>query len=157
MKKNIENITIEGAKILFRNFAGQPTKFNTKGGERSFCTLIDNDIAETLILDGWNIKWLKARDEDEEDQAYLKVKVAYGNISPNVYLISGRNKTLLNEETICSLDYAEISNVDLIIRPYSWEVNGKEGVTAYVKSMYVTVQEDEFASKYNFENEEIPF
>ena len=159
MADRVANISVENARIIFRNFAGKESRYNPKG-KRNFCLIIDNDVAENLKDIGWNIKYLNPRDPDEVPQAYLQVAVAYENFPPTIWLISGGKKTELDEDSVSVLDYAEVENIDLIIRPYVWDVNGKGGIKAYVKNMYVTVAENEFEKKYRDleeDDEDVPF
>ena len=156
----VQNITIENARIIFRNLAGKPDKFNPQGGKRGFSVVIDDPkFAEELKKEGWNIKQFKPRPDDtEEPPHFLQVKVLYSDRSnPHIYLCTKKSKIMLNEETVNSVDYADIASVDLVIRPYEYDVNGQRGVAAYVKTMYINIVEDEFADKYEYEEEEIPF
>ena len=148
-EKVVGNIKLENARILFRNFSGEASKFNA-AGQRNFSVVIeDADFAQQLINDGWNIKILAARSEDDVPTYHLPVMVSYNAYPPEIYMVTSNAKTLLDEDSINTLDYAEIRSVDICIRPYNYEVRGETGVAAYVKYMYVTIEENPFAIKYD--------
>lgn len=142
-------IVMEGVRIIFRNFEGKEGQYN-RLGDRNFAVLLDNETAEELTKDGWNVKWLKAKEEyNEPEQAYLQISVNFKGRPPRVVMINSRGRTDLDEDTVDTLDWIDIANVDLIVRPYEWSVNGKSGIKAYLKSLFVTVDEDELEIKYS--------
>lgn len=139
-------LQIDDTRIVYRNFTGVGSKFNREG-DRNFAVVIpDQEVADALLDQGWNVKIRPPRDEDEDPFMYLPVKVRFNDRGPNVYLKSGSNLVKLDEESISCLDDIDILGVDLDIRPYDWEVNGKTGRTAYLQSMKVTQNLDRFAA-----------
>ena len=98
---------------------------------------------------GWNVKTREPREEGEAPLYHLPVKVKYTERStPRVFLISGDFREELTENTIGILDDISIAHIDLDIRPYDWDVNGKNGRTAYLQSIHVTQEVDRFAARY---------
>lgn len=138
-------LQIDNARIIYRNFSGAPSKFNREG-DRNFAVVIeDQEVADALINECYNVKIKPPREDDDRPFMYLPVKIKFNDRGPNVYLKTGNRKNTLDEESISILDNVDISNVDLDIRPYDWEVNGKSGRTAYLQSICVTQQVDRFA------------
>jgi hypothetical protein len=144
--KNI--LQIDDARIIFKNFEGRGDKFNREG-DRNFSLLIeDPNTAEALQREGWNVKIKEGRDEDDGPFMRLPVKVKFTDYGPNVYLISGGKRVELDEESIGCLDNIDIESVDMDLRPYDWDVNGRTGRTAYLQSMQVVQRIDRFAARY---------
>jgi hypothetical protein len=148
-----DNLVLEDVRIIFRNFAGAEGMYNRKG-DRNFAVVLDRDVAEQLALDGWNVKMLKPRDEDDEPTPYLSVAVNFeGSRPPLIRMITSRGSTDLDVDTVDTLDWVDISQVDLIVRPYDWEVSGRTGRKAYLQSMYITIIEDPLQLKYGNTNQ----
>lgn len=150
-------VLLEGVRLVFRNFTGKEGQYNREG-DRNFGVIIpDMATAQAMIKDGWNVKFLKPRENDDEDELpeeeetpWLSVKVGFGKgAPPKIVIVTSRGKTMLDEKTVDMLDWAEIVNVDMIVRPYNYDVQGRQGISAYVKSLYVTIEEDELERKYS--------
>lgn len=138
-------LQIDDCRIIFRNFSGAPSKYNREG-DRNFAIYIpDQELADKLTDEGWNVKIRPPRDEDEEPFMYLPVKIKFNDRGPAAYLQTGRRMNKLDEDSISCLDDVDILSVDLDVRGYDWDVNGKTGRSAYLQSIKVTQEVDRFA------------
>ena len=140
-------LQVNDTRITYRNFRGEGSKFNREG-DRNFAMIIPTqDLADELISRGWNVKIKEPREESEEPFIYLPIKVKFNDRGPQIYLVTGDRTNRLDEDVVSMLDDIDIRSVDLDIRPYDWEVNGKTGRTAYLQAMEVTQEIDRFAAR----------
>lgn len=141
--RGVNDLLIEDARIIFRNFSGKATKFKPEG-QRRFCVILEAD-EKTLagMADfGWNIKYLKPREEEDLPVPYLEVDVRFENFPPKIIQITSRGRTPLTVDMVGSLDYAEIARADVLITPYQWEVGPRTGIKAYLKQANIILREN---------------
>ncbi len=144
---------VEDARILFENFAGNPDRYNKLGGKRSFCVILERDVAEQMLADGWNVKLPDALDNDEdgyEKDAYINVAVSFSVRPPRIVMMTDTARTNLTESNVEVLDWADIEKVDVIANASHYDKDdGTRGIKAYLKSLYVTINQDALERKYD--------
>ena len=153
----MENIIIEDARILpgsFRNFAGRASQYNAEG-DRNFVIALDQELGHELQQKGWPVKWTPDRySDDGEMRATMRVKLKYTTrdgrklVAPKVIVISSQGKVSYDESMVGLLDTMDIAKADIILNPYEYKAMGREGVTAYLKTAYITMAEDALDIKY---------
>ena len=152
------NIQIEDARIGYKNFAGNPTKFNARGGVRSFSLFLDPEVAEVLSQYGFYVRAKPPREGHEDDGVLLTLPVNVGykettedkGRDPVIVMISSRGRTTLTKDTVGMLDWAMLDHIDLIINPYrGHRPDGTPSMTAWLDKMYVTIREDDLDLKYS--------
>uniref|UniRef100_A0AAU7GZP9 DprA-like DNA processing chain A n=1 Tax=Streptomyces phage Scarif TaxID=3158858 RepID=A0AAU7GZP9_9CAUD len=152
-KRVNEEILLEGAKIIWPNFAGEKRLYN-EGGKRNFSIELDEPLAHQLHEMGWNVKDNARKVETGEAQElryHLPVTVKMdGKRPPRIFVItkSKNRRTQLDEESVGLLDVLEFDLIDLKLSPFNWDVSGKQGVSAYLKLGYFTLHEDPLELKY---------
>lgn len=146
-KVDNNTVIIEDARIIFRNFGGRELLYNSEG-DRNFSVILEPELAKLLKEDGWRVKQLRPREEGEEGDYHLKVIVNYKKgRPPRCVLITSNNRTDLGADEVGILDAADIKKVDLIINGWHSDMAGG-GKSAYLKSIFVTLNEDELELKY---------
>lgn len=164
------NLVFEDARIIFRNFRGEDYGYNPQH-KKSFSVLLDpNEFdVEAMREDGWNVKQMKPREGyEDETNFHLPVEVRWDNFPPAIWLItqSGEKedgtptykRTRLDEESSFVIDTAEIAKVNVeISHGRTYEFNGKTGIKAYLKKMYVELVQDRFDTMYDWDDEDSPF
>lgn len=163
-EQQLKPVRMEGVRLVFRNFEGRPGPFNREG-VRNFGIVLPPDIAEAMERDGWNVKYLKPSEEDQEEgieqgPPWLPVEAAFHKgRPPKIMLVTSQHPegTRLNDDTVEQLDGVDIKigddglpMVDVLVNPRQWGPNaeGKSGIKAYLKTMYITIEEDELDLKY---------
>lgn len=145
-------VLMEDAHVLFLNFEGRPGTFNQEG-QRNFCVLIDPEIAEDMLADGWNVKQLKEYEGEPGDfylQVECKYRDRYGNElrPPKLQILGSRGTTRLTEENAYLLDKVDIAKVDLIFNGRVREEDGQRKIKAYLQSYFCHINEDYLELKY---------
>ena len=147
MAKNEEGILIQDAEIMWPNFSGTETAFNP-AGKRNFTVILTPEMEEALTRDGWNVGTWTPKDEEEEPRPKLKVKVRFDIKPPNVVLVTSSTRVPLTEDTIGQLDHMDIKRWDLFITPYDYDFQGNSGRTAYLKTMFAVLDENELEAMW---------
>jgi len=144
-----ETFTVENAQIYYRNFSGENSRYNTEDRKsRNFGVFLDEDIAEIMAKDGWPIKTTRPGEDEEVGRTYINVKIGYKIRPPKIVMLTENARTALTEETVGVLDWADIVSADLICNASHWDHGGKTGIAAYLKTLVVTIEEDELEKKY---------
>lgn len=147
-----DSVFIHGAQIIFRNFSGAEGQYNRKGS-RNFCVVLSPEDAANLSQMGYNVKQGKAVEIDGEIEPrdpYLQIKINMESRKPPIIvLITSRGRTNIGEDELTLLDSADIVEADVKFGPYHYDKSlPGTGVSAYLRAIYVTIEEDEFMVKY---------
>lgn len=152
--------TIQDCRILWPNFSGAADKYNSEG-DRNFNLHLTKAQADELAAAGWNVKCKFPRPEEnteeQEERCVLKITVKFrdrqGELKknpPQITMIGNRsrNRTMLGEDLVGLLDGSEIVEADISFVPYFWDTATGMGVSAYLRKLYVVIQEDELDQKW---------
>jgi hypothetical protein len=141
----LPTVTLRNAEILpgaWRDFSGEG-RYGENGKKRTFNIKLPKDVALAMIEDGFNVKELAPLEEGDEVGYRIMVAVSYAIRPPQVWLVAGGQRTLLDEGSINILDYATIDKASIAINPSRWESATGSGIKAYLHKAVIYLVEEE--------------
>lgn len=167
-----EKAELKNYKIMFKNFSGRPSSNGyNRAGNRNFCVVLDDETAEQMLADGWNVRVKEFDDGSRRNTLQVAVRYDIERFRPRVVLVTPKSngkfiKRLLNENTVSELDSATIVSASMVLNPSPWHnAMGNGGIKAYLTTGYFVIEkdpfEDDFPSdeddEYDDEYEDTPF
>lgn len=148
-RRRENTLKIEGTRIVFRpNFGGAEEIYNREG-DRYFNVAIPPEEVDQLRTAGWNVKEWTGKEEGDQTEYFIKVKVSFKIKPPRLVLITSQGRVPLDEETCEMLDWHEYEFVDVILSASHYTMNGRPGISAYLKTGYFKILEDEIVQKWS--------
>ena len=157
-----KNELLQGVRLKYRNFRGLERKQGGRvlnaDGKRNFNVVLNEDQYLDLKEKGWAVR--AKEDADGNPEYLLKVNLQFGVRPPMIKMVpsDGGKGIMVTEETVDQLDFVEIDNAELVIRPYNWDESGQYGAAAYLRSMRLDIYIDPLEAAMMAEDEaELPF
>lgn len=169
-KKGNKEYIVDNAYLQWFNFSGTETASNRKG-KRNFVWRIPNEeLAQQIAADGYNVKHYSIRDGyDGDEYDYLQIQLSYRDrygvpfaekypgLVPHVYLVDDDDYyTEIKEDGVGEFDNKTILYAVMRFRRYDWDYNHKKGTTACVAELYLKVKKDPIVGKFRPRSEKEP-
>lgn len=146
----LKDLAPDEIKWAFSHIDGREDTFNEKG-QRDIIVIVSREAADELATLGWTIKAYERQNADEGDEPEytFRVRISYKFEAPRIYLIKGRKKIFVdNPDMLNSVRRDNTRKISLIATPSRWTQPGRSGVSAYIKEMYIEVEESRLEAMY---------
>lgn len=165
-----DRVTLRGFEITYKNFSGRESQYN-RAGNRNFSLVLDDETADKMIKDGWNVRVKEYDDGSRRNTLQVAVRYDIERFRPKVVMVTPNGKyfkrTVMTEETVGELDSARVVSANVTLNPSYWHnAMGNSGIKAYLTTGYFVIEKDEFEDEFPEEEpedieyageEEVPF
>ena len=165
-----EKAELKGYKITFKNFTGRESANGyNRAGNRNFCVVLDDETAQQMLADGWNVRIKEFDDGSHRNTLQVAVRYDIERFRPTIYMVSPKSngkflKRALNEDTVTELDSATVVSANMILNPSPWHnAMGNGGIKAYLTLGYFVIEKDPFEDDFptdeddNEDYDDVPF
>ena len=147
-----DRVTLRNFTITYKNFSGRESKYN-RAGNRNFALILDDETADQMIADGWNVRVKEYDDGSRFNTLSVAVRYDIERFRPKVVMVTPNGKffkrNIMNEDNVGELDSARVSYANVTLNPSVWHnAKGEPGIKAYLTTGYFVIEKDEFEDEF---------